>query len=90
MTLTVEPGPDAPAAVQASDAFDRTVQNGWGSADKGGAWTTTDGAPVSVADGAGHMRAPAVIWDGVGKRVLTLEWIDGIKLSNRQALVEAG
>ncbi len=62
VTLTVEPGPDAPAAVQASDAFDRTVQNGWGSADKGGAWTTTDGAPVSVADGAGIVPLDHVGW----------------------------
>lgn len=29
----------------------------------------------------GYMRAPAVIWDGVGKRVLTLEWAAGEPLS---------
>jgi ubiquinone biosynthesis protein len=28
-----------------------------------------------------YMRAPAVVWDGVGKRVLTLEWAPGVPLS---------
>ena len=29
----------------------------------------------------GYMTAPAVVWDGVGKRVLTLEWVQGKALS---------
>jgi ubiquinone biosynthesis protein len=33
---------------------------------------------------------PAVDWARTTGRVLTIEWIDGIKLSNRAALVEAG
>jgi len=33
---------------------------------------------------------PAIDWQRTTTRVLTLEWIDGIKLSNRTALVEAG
>ncbi|MDO7840947.1 2-polyprenylphenol 6-hydroxylase [Sphingomonas immobilis] len=33
---------------------------------------------------------PAIDWQRTTGRVLTLEWIDGIKLSNRAALVEAG
>lgn len=33
---------------------------------------------------------PAVDWQRTTSRVLTIEWIDGIKLSNRAALVEAG
>jgi len=33
-----------------------------------------------------HMRAPKVIWEGVAKRVLTLEWVDGTPLSRPEAL----
>jgi ubiquinone biosynthesis protein len=33
---------------------------------------------------------PAIDWSRTARRVLTLEWIDGIKLTDRQALVEAG
>ena len=38
-----------------------------------------------LADG-GYMHAPKVIWDGVAKRVLTLEWIGGAPLSDPAAL----
>lgn len=34
----------------------------------------------------GYMRAPAVVWDGVGKRVLTMEWARGVPLSDASAL----
>ena len=33
---------------------------------------------------------PAIDWSRTARRVLTLEWIDGIKLTDRQALIEAG
>jgi len=33
---------------------------------------------------------PAIDWTRTARRVLTLEWIDGIKLTDRAALVEAG
>ncbi|ATQ41081.1 2-polyprenylphenol 6-hydroxylase [Caulobacter mirabilis] len=33
-----------------------------------------------------YMRAPAVVWDGVGKRVLTLEWAEGVPLSDPATL----
>ncbi len=33
---------------------------------------------------------PAIDWTRTSRRVLTLEWIDGIKLTDREALVEAG
>ncbi len=33
---------------------------------------------------------PQIDWARSTAKVLTVEWIDGIKLSNRQALVEAG
>ena len=35
-------------------------------------------------------RIPEVDWDRTNGRVLTIGWIDGIKMSNRAALVEAG
>jgi len=33
-----------------------------------------------------YMTAPAVIWDGVGRRVLTLTWADGVALSDPLSL----
>jgi ubiquinone biosynthesis protein len=33
---------------------------------------------------------PAIDWSRTSRRVLTLEWIDGIKLNDREALIEAG
>jgi ubiquinone biosynthesis protein len=38
----------------------------------------------------GHMTAPAVIWDGVGKRVLTLEWADGMPMTDPAAADQPG
>ena len=35
---------------------------------------------------AGYMRAPQVIWEGVARRVLTLEWVSGAPLSDPAAL----
>lgn len=37
-----------------------------------------------------YMDAPGVIWDGVGKRVLTLEWAPGMPLSDPAALEQPG
>jgi len=34
----------------------------------------------------GYMRAPAVVWEGVGKRVLTMEWARGAPLSDAGTL----
>ena len=45
-------------------------------------------AEVMAADG--YMSAPKVIWDGVGKRCLTLEWAQGMALSDQQALDQPG
>src|SRR5690606_4378544 len=36
------------------------------------------------------MDAPGVVWDGVGKRVLTLEWAPGMPLSDPAALEQPG
>jgi ubiquinone biosynthesis protein len=33
---------------------------------------------------------PAIDWSRTARRVMTLEWIDGIKLTDRAALIEAG
>ncbi|PWG03335.1 2-polyprenylphenol 6-hydroxylase [Sphingosinicella humi] len=33
---------------------------------------------------------PQIDWTRTARRVMTLEWIDGIKLTNRQALIDAG
>jgi ubiquinone biosynthesis protein len=38
----------------------------------------------------GWMRAPQVVWDGVAKRVLTLEWADGLALSDPATLEVPG
>ncbi len=35
-------------------------------------------------------RIPAIDWDRTNSRVMTLEWVDGIKISDRAALVAAG
>ena len=40
--------------------------------------------------GDGYMRAPAVVWDGVGRRVLTTEWAQGMPLSDPEALEQPG
>ncbi len=36
------------------------------------------------------VTAPAVIWDFSGKRVLTLDWVEGVNLGNVEGLREAG
>ncbi|MEV7528524.1 PKD domain-containing protein [Agrococcus sediminis] len=52
----IEPG----AGVLAQDGFDRTVSNGWGTADVGGPWSLRGTASrFSVADGEGRMTIPA-------------------------------
>jgi len=38
----------------------------------------------------GFMRAPAVVWDAVARRVLTLEWANGLPLSDPAALAQPG
>ncbi|KPP94337.1 2-polyprenylphenol 6-hydroxylase [Erythrobacter sp. HL-111] len=35
-------------------------------------------------------RIPAIDWDRTNGRVLTIEWIDGVKISNTEALIERG
>ncbi|MFZ5717989.1 MAG: 2-polyprenylphenol 6-hydroxylase [Pseudomonadota bacterium] len=45
-------------------------------------------AEVMAKDG--YMSAPKVIWDGVGKRVLTMTWAEGLPLSDAAALEQPG
>jgi ubiquinone biosynthesis protein len=45
-------------------------------------------AEVMAQDG--FMRAPPVIWQGVGKRVLTLAWADGMALTDPASLDQPG
>jgi len=51
---------------------------------------------ASASELADHMQAepdfciPAIDWKRTTRRVLTLEWVDGIKLSNRDRLIAAG
>jgi ubiquinone biosynthesis protein len=45
-------------------------------------------AEVMARDG--YMTAPQVVWEGVGKRVLTLTWADGLPLSEDRALEQPG
>ena len=53
-----------------------------------------EGASASeLADGMQaepYFFVPAIDWQRTTGRVLTLEWIDGVKLSNRAALIAAG
>lgn len=45
-------------------------------------------AEVMARDG--YMSAPKVLWEGVGKRVLTMEWAEGMPLSDEAALNQPG
>src|SRR3546814_5052403 len=35
-------------------------------------------------------RGPAMNWDRMTGKVMTMEWIDGVKISDRDALIAAG
>lgn len=45
---------------------------------------------AEIMEKSGYMDAPAVHWDGVGKRVLTLEWADGMPLSDPASMEQPG
>jgi PKD repeat protein len=59
-TTTSQVAVQAPASnVIAQDSFGRTVAQGWGTADVGGAWRVTGGTSiVKVQDGAGQVVSP--------------------------------
>jgi len=50
-------------------------------------------AAAELADnmiGENNYRLPKVEWDLTTQRVLTLEWVDGIRLADKKALIKAG
>jgi ubiquinone biosynthesis protein len=49
-----------------------------------------DNIARDAAPEPGEFRVPAVDWRRTARRVLTLEWIDGIPIGDREALVAAG
>lgn len=72
-----DPGTDTGLA---ADAFSRTVASGWGTADKGGAWTTMYGtaSAASVANGYGQIsldkgKTRAEILKGLSTRDVSLQ-----------------
>lgn len=52
VTVTAPPPDPDPGALFASDDFTRTTSSGWGSADNGGAWTTSSGASLFSTTGS--------------------------------------
>ena len=36
------------------------------------------------------MRTPRIVWEASAARVLTMEWIDGVKLTDRARMAAAG
>lgn len=55
-SVTVEAPEPVEEVVVAEDDFDRSVTNGWGSAEEGGEWSVTGGSGAfSVEDGAGKV-----------------------------------
>ncbi len=45
---------------------------------------------AAVATALTGYRVPAIDWDRTTTSVMTLEWVDGIKIANRDALIAAG
>jgi len=43
-----------------------------------------------ITDRDGYMTVPRIVWEGVGKRVLTMEWARGWPLSDPGALTQPG
>ena len=70
-TKSVTVSAPVPTATYAQDAFERTLASGWGSADVGGAWTTSSASSsFSVSGGVGqiHMaagRGPSIYLNAV-------------------------
>ena len=73
----------AAASTLAADAFNRTVVDGWGSADTGGAWAlTTAAGNFAVTGGAGTMRMAA----GSGPSA----YLSGVSARDSETLVSFG
>jgi ABC1 atypical kinase-like domain len=37
-----------------------------------------------------RVRTPAILWEATARRVLTMEWIDGVKLTDKRKMDAAG
>lgn len=51
-------------------------------------WEATPADPYGDA-GDGVVKVPKIYWDYTTKGVLTMEWIEGIKLTDRESLLAA-
>ncbi|HEY3407049.1 MAG TPA: PKD domain-containing protein, partial [Propionicimonas sp.] len=72
----------APTGPIAQDAFERTVTNGWGNADTGGAWTRYGTASLfSVGSGTGQIRLAAA---GAGPRIA----LDSVSSASTEGFVK--
>ncbi|MGY1606527.1 PKD domain-containing protein [Geodermatophilus sp. SYSU D00700] len=76
VTVTA-PAPEPGVQPVAADAFERSVTSGWGTADRGGAWTVTGSSAISsVTGGAGQLSG------GIGRTVAaTLGTVSGQDVS---------
>ena len=37
-----------------------------------------------------RVRTPAILWEATSRRVLTMEWIEGVKLTDKRKMDAAG
>jgi hypothetical protein len=58
-TSVTLPGGSVTTPNSASDSFNRTVSGGWGTADTGGAWTSSSATSFSVSSGVGSIAMAA-------------------------------
>jgi PKD repeat protein len=78
VTVTAPTGPP----VLAADTFERSVVNGFGTADLGGSWTTTGStANYSVTGGAGQHRSPSA-------GITTNSFLNGVSAGDVVATVD--
>ena len=46
--------------------------------------------PQELYGGVPRIRTPRIIWAHTARRVLCMEWIDGVKLTDKEAMAAAG
>lgn len=86
-TASVAVTPAATEDVIARDAFERTASSAWGSAEVGGAWTTSGGAAAfSVGDGVGKISlAPAATREARLSGVSSTKTITSLTIASSSA-----
>ncbi|GAB3129650.1 lamin tail domain-containing protein [Glaciibacter psychrotolerans] len=67
----------APSGVWAADSFTRTITGGFGTADAGGVWTTSDPASAFAVDGT---AAKVTVPSGANRRI----YLNGVKSSDTE------